>query len=822
MSISASLGNALTGLTASARAAQLVSNNVANAMTEGYGRREIVLSSRDLGGSGAGVKVAGIERVVDAGVVRDRRLADAGLALTDGRASYHEALGDILGKVDDPSSLIGRQSTLESTLIEAASRPDSTARLSAALAAAQDLAAGLNGASDRIQGLRLDADASIAHQVETLNASLKQVQTFNAAISRMNGEGRDVSALQDQRQQLIDGISRIVPVREVARDDGKVALYTSGGAILLDHTAREITFSPVSQIVPDMTLDSGALSGLAIDGKPVRIDGPYAPLGGGSLSAQFDIRDRLAPAAQADLDALARDLVTRFSDPTVDPSLAPGEAGLFTDRGAAFATADETGLSGRIAVNAAVDPDAGGALWRLRDGVGASVQGPSGDGTLFHALSDALGARRPVASGAASGMSHSFASLAAEMVSHAAADGAVADRDMSYAAARQSSLKALEQANGVDTDQEMQKLLLIEQSYAANARVVETINSLLELAAEDLMTAFMSIGNLARSLQMRTDNARLTADMHRLTSELSSGRKSQVGAGLSRDVGPLAAIERSLATLGSHALAISEAGLVAETTQDVLGRIDGEAEALSTSLLLVQGAGQARLVDAAGADARQRFDAMVGDLNTTVAGRSLFSGTAYDGPALQDGEAMLADLRAAVGAQTTADGVLAAVDAWFGPGGGFVTGGYLGATDPATPVRLGPDGSAQASVQANDPAVVATLRSAATAALLDLGVLSGAGDERAALARNAGTSIFEARAGLTELRGRLGTAQGRIEGAATRLASQSSALEIARNEITSADPYETATQLQSVQKQLETLYVLTGRLSELSLTNYLR
>ncbi len=480
MSISASLGNALTGLTASARAAQLVSNNVANAMTEGYGRREIILTSRDLGGAGAGVQVAGIERIVDAGVLRDRRLADAGLALSDGRSSYYESLEGIFGAVDDPSSLLGRQSTLESALVEAASRPDAAARLASTLAAAQDLAAGLNGASDRIQDLRLGADASIAHQVETLNASLKQVQGFNAVISRMNGEGRDVTALEDQRQQLIDGISRIVPVREVAREDGKVALYTSGGAILLDHTAREVTFAPVNQIIPDMTLVSGALSGLAIDGKPVRIDGPYAPLGGGSLSAQFDVRDRLAPAAQAELDALARDLVTRFSDPSVDPTLAPGEAGLFTDRGAAFSSSDEVGLSGRIAVNAAVDPASGGALWRLRDGIGAATPGNSGDATLLHALSDALSARRPAASGGASGTTHSFASMTADMVSRIGADRAVADRDMSYAAARQSSLKSLEAVGGVDTDQEMQKLLLIEQSYAANARVIETINGLLD------------------------------------------------------------------------------------------------------------------------------------------------------------------------------------------------------------------------------------------------------------------------------------------------------------------------------------------------------
>ena len=43
MSISSALSNALSGLNAVSRAADVVSSNVANAMTEGYGKREIEL-----------------------------------------------------------------------------------------------------------------------------------------------------------------------------------------------------------------------------------------------------------------------------------------------------------------------------------------------------------------------------------------------------------------------------------------------------------------------------------------------------------------------------------------------------------------------------------------------------------------------------------------------------------------------------------------------------------------------------------------------------------------------------------------------------------
>ena len=51
MSLSLSLSSAVSGLQASARSAELVSSNVANALTDGYGRRDIQLTARSLGGT---------------------------------------------------------------------------------------------------------------------------------------------------------------------------------------------------------------------------------------------------------------------------------------------------------------------------------------------------------------------------------------------------------------------------------------------------------------------------------------------------------------------------------------------------------------------------------------------------------------------------------------------------------------------------------------------------------------------------------------------------------------------------------------------------
>ncbi len=46
-------------------------------------------------------------------------------------------------------------------------------------------------------------------------------------------------------------------------------------------------------------------------------------------------------------------------------------------------------------------------------------------------------------------------------------------------------------------------------------------------------------------------------------------------------------------------------------------------------------------------------------------------------------------------------------------------------------------------------------------------------------------------------------------------------MEIARTELIGADPYDTATEMEAVQGQLETLYTVTARLSRLSLADFL-
>ena len=131
MSITQTLSNAFSGLTAASRHAEIVSNNVSNVATDGYARREIELSARVVGDTGNGVRVDGTRRVVDQALLRDRRQADASAAQAGVHSSFHASLEKLIGTPDEAASLSGRVAKFESSLLEAASRPDSQPRLAA-------------------------------------------------------------------------------------------------------------------------------------------------------------------------------------------------------------------------------------------------------------------------------------------------------------------------------------------------------------------------------------------------------------------------------------------------------------------------------------------------------------------------------------------------------------------------------------------------------------------------------------------------------------------------------------------------------------------
>lgn len=485
MTISSALANANSGLSVASRRANVVSNNVANALTPGYARRDVDVGERVIAGKGAGVTVNGITRAQDKSLTFDRRIAESAASRDQEIAAANIKLNSALGEPGDAFSLFAQYQGLESSLRSLALTPESIPLQSQVLDAAKALTTRFNQLTTQTQTMRSDADAKIAQQVNTVNANLTQIEKLNLQISRGANSGQDTTGLEDQRKQLIDEISNIIPVREIARDNNKVDLMTNEGVFLLAGSARQVEFMRASVVNSSTSLAGGQLSGLSVEGIDITPGGSGSfSLTQGSITGLFEVRDQIASGFQDKLDALSRDVIERFE--SADPSLAPGAAGLFTDNGAAFDPLMQAGLAGRIAVNTAVDPSQGGDLWRLRDGIGAATEGTAGNADIIFMLLDGLSELRPPPPG--SGLSSQGTALDAIANVNSSIGAARLNSESRLAASSantQALLDAETEVTAVDTDFEMQQLLVIEQAFAANARVIqvasEMLNTLMEL-----------------------------------------------------------------------------------------------------------------------------------------------------------------------------------------------------------------------------------------------------------------------------------------------------------------------------------------------------
>jgi flagellar hook-associated protein 3 FlgL len=334
----------------------------------------------------------------------------------------------------------------------------------------------------------------------------------------------------------------------------------------------------------------------------------------------------------------------------------------------------------------------------------------------------------------------------------------------------------------------------------------------------------VSIGDMAQAFLLRRQTTAVKADLSRLTEELGSGRRSDLGAAVGGDFRTLAGIDHSLAVLASLRTATSEAAQFATALQGALETAHTLAAGLSPALTSAGTTGGATHVATAAFDARQKLHSAVAALNARAADRYLLSGTATDQKPILGSDQILTALNAAIAGQSTAAGVIAAVAGWFDApagGGGYLDTIYGGSAAPPAPFPIGEGDTAAIGLTAATPEIREVLKGLALAALVAEGALGGDLPARAALLRTAGETLLTATAGLTERRADLGSVEAHIDHIATRNAAQTAALELARNGIVAADPFATASEIESVRTQLEMLHVMTARLSRLSLVDFL-
>jgi len=331
-----------------------------------------------------------------------------------------------------------------------------------------------------------------------------------------------------------------------------------------------------------------------------------------------------------------------------------------------------------------------------------------------------------------------------------------------------------------------------------------------------------SIGDLALTFSNRLSNVRIRTEMNTLATELTTGRKSDIRTPLSGDLTPVAVIERSLSNLAAYGTVISESALFLSGVQSGLSQIADQVQSLARGAIDMENTNSPSFIANFARDAASRFEAIVSTLNGSIAGRSLFAGNDTSARPVAAASLILDDLVAGLPPGARATDISAAVDAYFAPGAGFDTARYLGSDTAMAPMRVTPDDSLSFTVTAQTSELRTALAATAKAALLDRGILAGDTGQKGELIRQTGLDLFGAGVGIVTLRGDVGMIEGRLESARARNATEQGALQMARSALVGADPFQTATQLQGVKTQLETFYTLTARLSQLSLTRYLR
>ncbi|SPH19645.1 hypothetical protein ASD8599_00380 [Ascidiaceihabitans donghaensis] len=331
----------------------------------------------------------------------------------------------------------------------------------------------------------------------------------------------------------------------------------------------------------------------------------------------------------------------------------------------------------------------------------------------------------------------------------------------------------------------------------------------------------VSIGDLAHSYLLQRRGSGLRAEMSKLNQELASGQIADIKSILAGNFSYLSDIETSMSHLNAYKTSSAEATQFTSAMQSALDVVQTQSTDLGTNILSVVAGGIDAVSRQVTVEAREQLGAIVNTLNTDLAGRSIFSGTASNQAPLASSTDILNSVRSVMAGQIGPTDKLAAVDAWFADPAGFDAVIYQGSSDAMAPFRLSEHEDLSLDVRANDEAIKDVIRNVAVAALADDAALGIDFTERAALLNDAGVGLMTNAADVTALRANIGFIEERIDDIATRNSIESTSLEYAKGALLSVDPYETATRLEEVQFQLQSLYTVTVRSSELTLVNFL-
>ena len=350
-------------------------HNISNVNTPGYSRQRVsVVAATPYtfpafnrtgmpGQIGSGVTVASITRVRDAFLDTQVQAQTSLQGEWDTRQQELSKIETIFPEPSD-SGLGNVISKYWSAWQDLASDPTSSAARTALTEQASSLAMEFNRDSSQLKTIATGLDTQVSQQITTVNDLAKQIASLNGQIQRVTVTGDQPNDLVDQREQLLEQLSAIVPSTVQTHDDGTMTVLVGGTDLVNNINARELVASKDS---------NGHI-------QPTWADGSAVALPSGQMKALVDVRDKDLAGYQTSLDQLAQGIADSTNTLHQNGVDANGNAGQ------ALFTYHAGNVAGTLAVNEAIvdDPQLVAAA--------ASKSAP-GDGSVAGLIADLQNAK---------------------------------------------------------------------------------------------------------------------------------------------------------------------------------------------------------------------------------------------------------------------------------------------------------------------------------------------------------------------------------------------------------------------------------------------
>jgi flagellar hook-associated protein 1 FlgK len=479
MSIQGAMQTALSSLAAEQRAAAIIANNVANAQTPGYVRREMPRSESLVGGTGAGVATDVAQRAADAVLAAASRGADGAESYADSIEALLATYTSVIGQPADQRSLSSSLGAFKKAMTALSVTPENAVAQSQAVAAAQDLVDNLHQMDAAITTARTQADLGVAQDVDAVNTALVNLKEADVQLAQASARGASTAEYEDKRDTILADLATKLPIRIYDNGPGKLLVTSDGGTTLYDSgNIHALSFTHTPEIQSDLRYDSAGgnmLSAVTVDGRSLRISES------GSIAAGLKMRDEIMPKFADMLDQVAGRLAETFQ--AADPTLTGNAAGLFTNDGAATfnAAGPFTGMARNIAINKQVDPDEGGQIWRMRDGMQAATPGNASDNKAVLGMLDAMDVNRSYDPTTGLSSSMGLSQAVSQSIGLMQSERATwTDRAATRTSIALTARGDLVNQTAVSVDDEMQRLMLVQQTYAASVKVIQAASDMLD------------------------------------------------------------------------------------------------------------------------------------------------------------------------------------------------------------------------------------------------------------------------------------------------------------------------------------------------------